>query len=117
MITRYCDRALKLLVEVQDVVPPDRDVLMRRHVLRLSKGSPVRAAALIAYANFNPTASKRALLPTEDWCEEVSGTDVVAYDRARDAMVSSVSETDGSTGRPSSMAVAFGADARSSAPR
>jgi hypothetical protein len=107
--TRYRSRRLGLRLEITDVVPSRGDVLMRRHLLRLDEGSLVRRARLIAFANLNPTASKRPLLPTEDWCEENRGTDMAEYDPGSDAIVYSISEIDESTLRPSSVAVAIGA--------
>jgi hypothetical protein len=109
VLTRYRSRELGLRVEITDVVPPDADVLMRSHALRLEAGSPVRSATLIAFANLNPTASKRPWVPTEDWCEEVGGTDRARYDAGSDALVYEISETDQSVGLQRSVAVAIGA--------
>lgn len=100
-------------MEIADVVPQDTDVLLRRHLLRLDRDSPVADAKLIAFANLNPTASKRAVLPTEDWCEEVGGTDVARYDPDADAVVYAIDEIDQSTGEPESVAVAIGASTAS----
>lgn len=113
VVTRFRDRSLRLLLEIDDVVPRNGDVLVRRHVMRLGRGSRVRSARLIAFANLNPTASKRLLLPTEDWCEEIGGTDLVRYDAGADALVFEIAEIDQSTGRPRSVAVAIGASRRS----
>jgi hypothetical protein len=112
IVTRYRDRGLDLLVEIDDVVPARGDVLLRRHVLRLGARSSVRSARLIAYANFNPTASKRTLVPTEDWCEEVAGTDVARYDARADALVYEISELDQSTATMRSAGIAIGASRR-----
>ena len=109
VVTRYRSRELRLLLEIDDVVPQGADVLMRRHVLRLRKGSPVRRARLIAFANLNPTATKRPLLPTEDWCEEEDGTDVARYLPGADAIVWEIAEVDQATLTPRSVAVAMGA--------
>lgn len=111
--TSYRSRRLGIAVEVLDVVPRRGDVLLRRHELRTLPGSPVRGARLIAFANLNPTASKAPLLPVEDWCDEVDGTDVAAYDPAADAIVYSISERDQSAGEQRSVAVAIGAGRRS----
>jgi glucoamylase len=113
VVTRFRSRSLGLLVEIDDVVSPRGDVLQRRHVLRLERDSRVRSARLLAFANLNPTASKRRILPTEDWCEEVGGTDRARYDRATDALVYRISERDQSTGRHRSVAVAIAGSARS----
>lgn len=113
VVTRFRSRRLRLLLEIDDVVPQHADVLMRRHVLRLGKGSPVRRARLIAFANLNPTTSKRPLLPTEDWCEEESGTDVARYRPLSDSIVYDIAEVDQSRGVERSVAVAIGASRRS----
>src|SRR2546429_423821 len=68
VVTRYRSRRLGLVLEIDDVVPQGADVLMRRHVLRLSRRSPVRRARLIAFADLNPVASQRPYVPTHDWC-------------------------------------------------
>jgi hypothetical protein len=109
IVTRFRSHRLRLLLEIDDVVPQGADVLMRRHVLRLGKRSPVRRARLIAFANLNPTASKRPLIPTEDWCEEESGQDMARYVPTADAVVYDISELDQSIGAQRSVAVAFGA--------
>lgn len=111
--TTYRSPELGLRLIITDVIAPGRDVLMRRHTLLLTAGTPVRTARLIAFANFNPTASKRPVFPTEDWCEEVSGTDRARYRADADAIVYSISELDTSTLESSSAAVAIGADVRS----
>jgi hypothetical protein len=113
VVTRFRSRRYRLTLEIDDVVPQGTDVLMRRHVLRLSRRSPVRRARLIAFANLNPTASKRPYLPTQDWCEEVRGTDVARYDPAGDAIVYGISELDQSLPAQRSVAVAIGASRRS----
>ncbi|HWH44248.1 MAG TPA: hypothetical protein VNT32_05920 [Thermoleophilaceae bacterium] len=113
VVTRFRERSLRLLLEIDDVVPRNGDVLVRRHVMRLGRGSPVRSARLVAFANLNPTASKRALLPTEDWCEEIGGSDRVRYDAGTDSLVWEIAEIDQSTGIPRSVAVAIGASRQS----
>jgi hypothetical protein len=110
VLTRYKSGRYRLGVEVMDVVPQRADVLMRRHVLSRRPRSPVRSARLIAFANLNPTASKRPLLPIEDWCEEEDGQDLARYDQGRDALVWSVEETDQSILQQRSVAVAIGAN-------
>ena len=107
VVTRFRSRRHRLLLELDDVVPRGADVLMRRHVLRLGRRSPVRSARLIAFANLNPTASKM-VLPTEDWCADEDGTDAARYVPASDAIVYEIAETDESTGDPRSVAVAIG---------
>src|SRR5207302_565879 len=109
VVTRFRSRRLGLVLEIDDVVPQGADVLMRRHVLRLAKRSPVRRARLIAFANLNPVASKRPLVPTKDWCEEARSADVARYVPASDAIVYAISELDESIGQERSVAIAFGA--------
>lgn len=96
-------------VEIADAVPPDSDVLMRRHELRLDGDSPVASARLIAFANLNPTASKLPYLPTKDWCHEEDGSDVAAYDADSDAIVYGITERGHAAGERSSVAIAMGA--------
>ncbi len=106
--TRLRSRRHRFVVEIDDVVPPDGDVLLRRHVLRPERGSPVRVARLLAFANLQPVASRHPLVPTQDWCDEVRGADRARYDPAHDAIVWSVSEVDQAVGEPRSAALAMG---------
>lgn len=113
VITRFRSGEHRFRFEIADVVPRRHDVLIRRHQLRLGKRSDVRSARLITLANLNPTASKRALLPTEDWCEEVRGTDRARYVPGSDALVYEIAEIDQSIGERRSVAVAIGANTES----
>jgi hypothetical protein len=115
VVTRFRSRRHRLLLELDDVVPQSADVLMRRHVLRLGRRSPVRAVRLISFANLNPTASKTRFIPTEDWCAEVDGTDVARYVPTADAIVYEIAETDQSLLQRRSVAVAMGASRLTSA--
>src|SRR5213078_1472901 len=109
-VTRYrSPKALGLSVTVIDLAPPGRDTLVREFWVRRSPDSRVRHAAITYFANFNPVANHVPFLPIADWCSPGSDQHA-AYDRAQHAVVSSWSGTDRATGRPSSVAVAFGFD-------
>lgn len=111
--TRFRADRYGLTVWIDDVVPPDADVLMRRHTLHLDNSSPIASAELIAFANLDPKASKLPYLPVEDWCWS-SGTDVAHYYGAADAIVYGIKGFDVSAGKSSATAVAIGANRLSS---
>jgi hypothetical protein len=113
VVTRFRSRAYGFSLELDDVIPPGADVLMRRHVLRLDRESPVRRARLIAFANLNPVASELPYLPIQDWCGEVRGTDVASYEPASDAIVYAIAELDPHVVQERSVAVAIGASRHS----
>jgi hypothetical protein len=109
-VTRYrSPRKLGLHVTAIDLAPPGGDTFVRELLVRRSRRSPVRGAAVTYFANFNPVANHIPFLPIADWCSP--GSDQSAgYDRAAHAVVSSWTGTDQATGSPRSVAVAFGFD-------
>lgn len=57
---------LGLTVRQIDVVPADRDVLIRRYIVERAADSPVQNAWLMSYANLSPGLSKVAQVPLLD---------------------------------------------------
>ncbi|MEA2272745.1 MAG: glucoamylase, partial [Solirubrobacteraceae bacterium] len=109
-VTRYrSPRKLGLSVTAIDLAPPGTSTFVRELWIRRARSSPVRHAAIVHFANFNPVANHIPFLPIADWCSPGSdGT--AAYDRKRHAIVTSWSGTDQATGNRRSVAVAFGFD-------
>ena len=70
-------------------------------------GSPVQAARLVAFENFNLVVTKHPGFPTQDWCQEEENVDQAAYVPALDAIVHTKSGVDESTHRSSSVALAL----------
>ena len=110
-VTRYvAPKAIGLTVTVIDMAPPGTAAFVREVWVRRAPGSPVRAAAVTAFANFNPVAKHTPLLPIDDWC--TPGSDQHAeYDAASHATVSTWSGTDDASGETRTVAVALGFDA------
>lgn len=82
-----------------------------RHVLVLrSKSSPVTSAALVAYGNFSPTASRVAYLPVEDMgcAAQANLTKLGSYSTKSGLATVSWHGVDLVTGKPSSAAVSMG---------
>src|SRR5437016_8000158 len=75
VVTEYARPELGVLVTVTDVVASGLDVLARRVEVRRSAGSPVQAARLVAFENFNLVVSKHPGFPTQDWCQEEENVD------------------------------------------
>lgn len=111
--TRYRSAELGLRLEVADIVPRSGDSLLRRHILRLKRTSPVARARLVTFANLNPTTERLPLVPVADWCKEVRGADQASYDEGADAIVWRASDFDQVAGRQRSVAIAMGTDRRS----
>jgi hypothetical protein len=109
-VTRYrSPSSLGLSVTVFDLAPPGTDAFVREVWVTRSRRSPVRQASITHFANFNPVASHVPLLPIGDWC--LPGSDQhAAYDRSAHAVVNSWNGIDQATGKPASVAVAFGFD-------
>ena len=107
VLTTYADPELGLDVTVSDLVAHPDDILFREVTVRRRPGSPVTAAALVAFENMNLVASKIPATPAKDWCGEGLNVDAARYDEAADAIVHELSTVDESTQRPSSVAVAI----------
>jgi hypothetical protein len=104
----HSPRALGLKVTNLDLAPPGSDRFVREFWAARSRRSPVRAATLVYFENFNPIASHIPLLPIEDWCTPAQSDQHAAYDASSHAIVNSWSGTDQATGKAASIAVAFG---------
>ncbi|MHB8328171.1 MAG: hypothetical protein ACYDD6_00845 [Acidimicrobiales bacterium] len=70
------------------------------------------SVALACYEKFSPIASKVLFAPGEDNClQQFDDQQLAVYDHKAQAVVHSWLGADASTGKPSSVAVAFGWDA------
>src|SRR5204863_321837 len=98
-----------------DLAPPRSDRFVREYWVSRSHKSHVRAASLVYFGNFNPVATHIPLLPITDWCTTEQSDQHAAYDPGAHAIVNSWSGTDQASGRPASIAVAFGFAGRDSA--
>jgi hypothetical protein len=108
IITRFSDPISGLDVTVRDVVDPHRAVLLRQVNVRRAKSSEARQIRIFAFANFNPVVSKTQKAPVDDWCTEERNDDGATYLEELDAVVSSLSGVDSSTGDESSVSVGIG---------
>lgn len=106
--THRSPRRLGLRVTSIDLVPPGSDHLLREFWVNRSRDSPVRAASLVYFANFNPIATHIPFLPITDWCTADGSDQHAAYDAGAHAIVNWWSGIDLATGMPSAIAVAFG---------
>jgi hypothetical protein len=108
-VTRYRSPGrLGLRVTDMDLAPPGEDRFVREFWVRRAPSSPVRSASLVYFENFNPIASHIPLLPIADWCTAEQSDQQAVYDAGAHAIVNSWSGTDEATGKPASIAVAFG---------
>ncbi len=87
----------------------------RQFVIRRSNGSPVKSAELVAYANFNPIASRRVLVPMMDWCMTWLSDQDLAYNRKAHAILNWWNGADEATGKPTSVALAMGFNGKDTA--
>ena len=107
VVTDYDRPELGLAVTVTDVVATGLDLLAQQVEVRRAPGSPVQAARLVAFENFNLVVSKHPGFPTQDWCQEEENVDQATYVPALDAIVHTKSGVDESTHRSSSVALAL----------
>jgi hypothetical protein len=114
-VTTYRSRRLGLRVTDVDVAPPGTDRFVRDFWVQRAKGSPVRAASIVYFENFNPTASHVPLLPIADWCMTQTSDQSAVWVPAHQAIVNSWSGTDDATGEHRSIAVAFAFDGETNA--
>jgi hypothetical protein len=110
VLTEYADEARGITVAVRDVVAPDDDVLVRDVTVWRDPASPVQAARLVAFENFNLVVSKAAGSPVQGWCREAENTDSATYWPDLDAVVHTKAGVDESTRerRHVATAMAFG---------
>lgn len=111
-VTTYEQPALGLSVtdiDLATVAPAD--AFVRSFVVQRAASSPVSAVSLVYYEKFSPIASKISYAPGQDNClQQLNDEQLAAYDPADQAIVHSWTGVDASTGKPSSVAVAFGWD-------
>jgi GH15 family glucan-1,4-alpha-glucosidase len=100
----------RLGLTVSDVDLTSGGSLVREFWVTRSRNSPVRAARLVYFENFNPVASRLPYLPILDWCLTQLSDQRAAYDRRERAIVHSWQGVDAAAGAPSSVAFAFGFD-------
>ncbi|TNF24656.1 MAG: hypothetical protein EP329_24545 [Deltaproteobacteria bacterium] len=85
--TTFRNATLDLEVTVVDLVPPDRDVWVRRVTVHRGESSPVTAARVIFYANPAPTRSRVPQLPFGDWALDAYNDFAALYDADTEAVV------------------------------
>ena len=102
--------ALGITVTALDVAVPGTSAFEREFVVARTPSSPVQAAQLVYYENFNPIASRLTYLPIADWCLSQFSDQRATYDAGHAAIVNSWSGTDMASARATSVAVAFAWD-------
>ncbi|MHB8449172.1 MAG: hypothetical protein ACYDAQ_01685 [Mycobacteriales bacterium] len=109
-VTTYRYPALGLVVTDTDLatVAP-ADGFVRAFTVIRAAGSPVSRASLVYYEKFNPIASKLRYAAGQDNClTQLNDEQIASYSVSQQAVVHSWVGVDASTGRPSSVALAFG---------
>jgi len=112
-VTTYTQPTLGLTVTDTDqaTVAP-ADAFVRSFVVQRAAWSPVSAVSLVYYEKFSPIASKVPYAPGQDNClQQFDDQQLAAYNQGAQAIVHSWLGVDASTGKPASVAVAFGWDA------
>lgn len=110
VITKFRKGKLGLKVKVKDLVPADRDALLRKVVVKRTKRSDVRKVRVFAFANYNPVFSKTQQAPYNDWCNENDEDSGGAYLVEEDVVVQERAGIDAGSGASSSIAVGLGFD-------
>jgi hypothetical protein len=111
VVTTYRHDGYGLVVRVVDVVAADADVLLREVTVDRAADSSVETASLLAYANLDPTVSKRPWTPTQDLVRRRDDRSLARYHTDVSAVVFSKAGVDESTDRVERVAVAVGFDA------
>ena len=70
-----------------DLIPGDRDVLFRRHIVELAPDSPVAEARLIGYANLSPGLSRAPQVPLYDALLDHKNDFLAVWSQADEALV------------------------------
>ncbi|MFL5895723.1 MAG: hypothetical protein ACJ76Z_11520 [Thermoleophilaceae bacterium] len=109
--TYRAPRQLGLSARAIDLAPPRTRSLVRLLHVRRTRGSPVRSVTAVYYENFNPVATRIQYFPISDWCVPTDSDQHAEWSAEAGAAVSSWAGTDQATGRPTSVAFAFGFDA------
>jgi len=105
-VTIYRSAALGLTVTAVDLVVGD--TFQRQFIIRRDKSSPVRAAELLMYENFNPVASRKVALPLVDSCMTWLSDQHAAYEPGDHAVVNWWKGMDDANGKRTSVALAMG---------
>jgi len=85
--TTFVHAAVGLEVVVTDLVPPDRDVWVRRVAVHRAADSAVTGARVVFYANPAPTLSRVPQLPFADWALDPYNDFAALYDAGTEAVV------------------------------
>jgi hypothetical protein len=85
--TTYTHMDWGVTVRQLDVVPPDRDVLIRRYEVTRDASSMVDTAYLIGYSNLSPTHSKVAQLPLADAFIDHKSDYMAVWSEAAEAII------------------------------
>jgi glucoamylase len=87
LVTRSTHAGLGLDVAAYQFVLPGRDVLVNDYEVRRVRGSRVRRATLLFYANFSPTLARLPYFPVADWALDFQNDFAVGYDRRERAFL------------------------------
>ncbi len=108
-VTTYRSPArLGLTVSDADLVVPGTGTFVRQFWVTRARRSPVRAARLVYFENFNPIANRLTYAPIADWCQSALSDQAASYDSAHQAILNSWQGVDQSSGRATSVTVAIG---------
>jgi hypothetical protein len=104
---------LGLKVTAFDLVAGDS--FQRQFIVKRKAGSPVTAADLHVYENFNPVGTRQKSVPMVDWCMTWLSDQHAVYNARSHAILNWWRGTDEATGAPSPVALAMGFDGADSA--
>ena len=108
-VTTYRSPArLGLTVSDADLVVPGTATFVREFWVTRAPRSPVRAARLVYFENFNPIATRFTSAPLADWCFSQLSDQSASYDSAHQAILNSWQGVDQASGRATSVTVAIG---------
>lgn len=112
VVTVFRQPVLGLTVSDTDLATAaPANAFVRNFAVTRDPGSPVTDASLVYYEKFDPIASKVRYAPGQDNClNQLNDQQLARYDSQTQAIVHSWSGIDASTGRPSSVGIAFGWD-------
>jgi GH15 family glucan-1,4-alpha-glucosidase len=114
VVTEFREDKLGLEIRQADFVEPEADLLWRYYSVEKAPNSKVKSARMVFYANFAPQVSKLTSLPIQDWCLDNLSDSTLRWKADQDLFVQFKEGKDRSTGRPSSVYLAFGLDQKSS---
>ncbi len=99
---------LGLTVSDADLVVPGAGTFVRQFWVARARRSPVRAARLVYFENFNPVANRLTYAPLADWCMSQLSDQTASYDSAHQAILNSWQGVDQAADRATSVTVAIG---------